>query len=328
MKLRSIIWLITGACNLNCPHCYAYKYRFMKTLPKEEVMRVLKEAIDLGLEWINFAGGEPLLVPWLIDVLRWLEDHGVETSIVTNGTLIDREMARKLKITYLYVSLDGGTKKAHEMHRPNTWEKLMKTFKYLNEEGVRFSTVMAVSKLNYWDAYNFVKKSKEVGADHASIIPVMPTGKALENKIWVSSEEFVKALKDVERAAEEEAFPVSVWCVPWARAVVKSKYVHPSGSCRRRQVLDIAPDGSVLLCDVLDFKLTSVVGKPLVEVMKEVENHPLVKRVENPERCDCPLWSKCMGGCYARALLLEGKWEGDPLCPIYAEKLKRVKVRQ
>ncbi len=328
MGLRSIIWLITGACNLNCPHCYAYKFRSMKTLPKEEVMRVLREAVDLGLEWINFAGGEPLLVPWLLEVLKWLEDHGVETSIVTNGTLINREMARRLKLTYLYVSLDGGSKEAHEAHRPGTWERLMKTFQYLREEGVNFSTVMAVSKLNYWDAYSFVKKSKEVGADHASLIPVMPTGRALKSRIWVNSEEFVKALRDAERAAEEEGFPVSIWCAPWVKAVVKSRYVRPSSSCRKRQVLDIAPDGSVLLCDVLDFKITNVVGKPLIEVLKIVENHPLVKKVENPNRYDCPLWSKCLGGCYARALLLEGKWEGDPLCPLYVKKFKKVEVRQ
>jgi len=124
-------------------------------------------------------------------------------------------------------------------------------------------------------------------------------------------------LKEFAKALEENEIRGSAWCTPWAKYVVKSKYLH-AGNCRKSNGMDIGPDGWTLLCDVLDFKINYVLGRPLREVWEEYNEHPLVKRVSDPPKAyECPFYKDCMGGCFARALADHKTFEGDPLCPFY-----------
>ena len=321
--MKSIIWILTGRCNLDCKHCYAKRFldpkKWGPEVPKEEVYRVMREAVDLGLEWTNFSGGELLLFkPWVLEVLADLSQRGVDSSLVTNGMFVTRERAKFMAKNdiFVYVSLDGDEESHEYLRGKGTWKATIKGIKNLREEGASFALVMAVGKHNYQKVPAFVRTAKELGASHVAIIPIMPFGNALKNGVYVGKEEFLKALKDFERALEEEEMRGSVWCAPWAKYVVESKRVS-AGNCRKSAGMDIGPDGWTLLCDVLDFKINDVKGRPLREVREEYLEHPLVKRVSFPkERCPCPYFEKCLGGCYARALAATGKFEGDPLCPL------------
>ncbi len=296
-------------------------------MDKTEVLRVLKEAKELGLEWTNFSGGELLLYKkWILDVFDWLKENDVEPSLVTNAMFITDEVAERLRRseTHVYVSLDGD-KETHELMRgPGTWDRVIEGLDKLREHNVSFSTIMAISKLNYDRVEFFVRTSKELGAKSVAVIPVMPFGNALKSKIWVTSLEFVDALRRFESAVEQSEINGSVWCVPWSKHVLKSKRIH-AGNCRKGSGMDIGPDGSVLLCDVLDVRLGSVRGRKVKEVWEEYLSNPLVRAVSNPsgDLCgSCIYFNSCMGGCYARALALRRSLEGDPLCP-FLRKLNK-----
>jgi pyrroloquinoline quinone biosynthesis protein E len=84
--------------------------------------------------------------------------------------------------------------------------------------------------------------------------------------------------------------------------------------------MDICVNGDALLCDVLDIVITNVRERNVADAWIEYESHPLVRTLSSPklkEPCiDCPIKSKCLGGCYARAQLILGDLYGpDPLCP-------------
>ena len=49
-----------------------------------------------GFRKINFAGGEPTLLPWLPKLIRRAHSHGVTTSIVTNGSRISADWLDRL----------------------------------------------------------------------------------------------------------------------------------------------------------------------------------------------------------------------------------------
>ncbi|UXD21450.1 Fe-S osidoreductase [Ignicoccus pacificus DSM 13166] len=322
-RLKSIIWILTGACNLNCLHCYAKRFlSWQPEVSEDEVRRVLSEALELGLEWVNFSGGELLLYkPWSLRVLAWLSEEGVDSSLVTNAMFIDNEKASYISKNniHVYVSIDG-TKETHEKHRgPGTFDAVIRGIEKLKAHNASFTTIMAVSRLNYHVVKDFVRLSKELGASSVAIIPVMPFGNALVNEVWVRSREYMKALLDFVEALDEYEISGNTWCTPWSKYFFKSKRLH-AGNCRFTEGIDIGPDGSVLLCDVLDIKLGNIREKNLKEVITEVNNNELVKKlreVPTTRPCrSCVFRELCLGGCYARALQRWGTLEGDPLCPL------------
>ncbi|AEM39491.1 Radical SAM domain protein [Pyrolobus fumarii 1A] len=319
------IWIITGVCNLNCLHCYAYRWRGRRELSLEEKMRLVREFSECEIEYVNISGGEPLLHPHTRQVLEGLREAGIETSIVTNGTMINDEWSRllaKLEV-FVFVSLDG-PKDVHEMQRgPGTYDRVIKGIERLKKHGVPYALVMAVSKLNWRYTSEFVELAVKLGAERPILIPVMPFGRALENRIYVSTWEYNRAVINAARKARELGVKLQLWCSPFAFMTVPPVN-HDDivvSYCRLAPVVDIDPQGNVLLCDVMDIVLGSVRGKPLREVIEMVERHPLVGEVFEPkglpEACKkCPYVKLCRGGCFTRALVLRGSLNaGDPLCP-------------
>jgi radical SAM protein with 4Fe4S-binding SPASM domain len=107
-----VVWNITAACNLKCLHCYssstaaADRYE----LSTSEAKNVLDDLAAFCVPAVLFSGGEPLMRPDLDELLEHAAILGLRTVISTNGTLIDAEVAKRLKklnVSYVGVSLDG-----------------------------------------------------------------------------------------------------------------------------------------------------------------------------------------------------------------------------
>ena len=99
---------ICGACNYRCGFCFA-KNLTSVTLGLEDWKKIISDLKAKGIGKINFAGGEPLLYPHLIECCRYCKDLGLTVSIVSNGSLIDREFFEKSKgcIDWIGLSIDS-----------------------------------------------------------------------------------------------------------------------------------------------------------------------------------------------------------------------------
>jgi MoaA/NifB/PqqE/SkfB family radical SAM enzyme len=106
---EEIIWIITGACNLNCPYCYAKQYADEEEISGDAVLELLEEASNEGVNEVNFTGGEPLLRKDIFRILRKTVDLGMNASLFTNLMKMDRDNAVELCKLDIYVltSLDG-----------------------------------------------------------------------------------------------------------------------------------------------------------------------------------------------------------------------------
>jgi len=315
-----LIWLLTSRCNLACKHCYTSRFSASKELSFEEVKQLLLRAAQVGVQYINFTGGEIFLRQDALDIIGVASSLGIRTSVVTNGLPLNEEVVKQLARhkVLVFLSLDGADKKIHEsIRQKGTWELANQAVDRLKGYGVPFSFVMAVNKVNSFQVRDYLSFAQGKGALAACLIPVFPVGRA-NREMMLSPEEIETLLYEVDKAVDEIHFPVSLWCLPFAKLKVKSKLVS-AGSCRRREGMDIDPGGNILLCDILDITLSHV-NKGLLEAYKEQENSPLMKSLLQPhlkEPClSCPLSKSCRGGCFARAYLLnEDIFSPDPLCP-------------
>lgn len=111
-KKPVVVWNMTRRCNLKCVHCYAHARDedFPNELTTEEGEGLIDDLAQFGSPVILFSGGEPFLRPDLTRLAAYAVEKGMRAVISTNGTLIDRDMAKQLKkigLSYVGISLDG-----------------------------------------------------------------------------------------------------------------------------------------------------------------------------------------------------------------------------
>ncbi len=114
---------VTDRCNLRCMYCmpgeaFGRDFIFLRhaeLLSFEEIVRVARQSIALGVRKIRLSGGEPLLrhgIERLVEMLAGLHgDDGkpIELAMTSNGTLLAKK-ARALKdagLMRLNISLDA-----------------------------------------------------------------------------------------------------------------------------------------------------------------------------------------------------------------------------
>ena len=114
-RIKSMRISITDKCNFRCTYCMPAEglpwHTKAEILSYEEIERVARIAVSMGIEQIRLTGGEPLVrkdVPVLIQLLRSIE--GLRSlSLTTNGLLL-KQQARALAeagLTRINVSLDS-----------------------------------------------------------------------------------------------------------------------------------------------------------------------------------------------------------------------------
>jgi len=108
---------LTYNCNLKCKMCPFWK-RSNKDLNTKTEKAILRRIYDSGACAIAFEGGEPLLRKDLCEILAFSRSLPLQTSLVTNGTLLASKIEEIAEYVNgaIYVSIDG-LEKTHDTIR-------------------------------------------------------------------------------------------------------------------------------------------------------------------------------------------------------------------
>jgi 12,18-didecarboxysiroheme deacetylase len=154
-KKPVVVWNVTRRCNLKCLHCYAQAGA--QAAPDElnlgEGLALLQDLKELGTPVVLFSGGEPLMRPDLLELVHWTVTAGLRAVVSTNGTLITREMAGRLKelgLSYVGISLDG-TAATHDRFRgqPGAFAAAMAGVRHCQEADLKVGLRFTLSRLNW-----------------------------------------------------------------------------------------------------------------------------------------------------------------------------------
>jgi len=144
--LKDLRISVTERCNFRCHYCmpadiFGHKYVFLaknEVLTFEEIIRVVKSFVQLGVTKIRLTGGEPLLRQDLEVLIEMLSNiSGItDLTLTTNGYLL-KQKARAFKeagLRRLTVSLDTLD--------PELFRKLVGRDLELNQvlDGIRMAT--------------------------------------------------------------------------------------------------------------------------------------------------------------------------------------------
>jgi MoaA/NifB/PqqE/SkfB family radical SAM enzyme len=109
---RLAVYYVTLQCNLNCAYCEDFGSRrnhlVTPTPALEDAKRILK-VIRSGVDRLWLTGGEPLMVPHLLDLLAHARNDLKfrEISLITNGTLLSQNTRLLPYLDRLIISLDS-----------------------------------------------------------------------------------------------------------------------------------------------------------------------------------------------------------------------------
>jgi len=115
--LRDLRISVTDRCNFRCTYCmpkevFGHDYRFLdrkELLDFEEITRLARAAVSLGVHKLRLTGGEPLIRRGIEDLVAMLSELDAEVTLTTNASLLPRK-AQALKdagLDRITVSLDS-----------------------------------------------------------------------------------------------------------------------------------------------------------------------------------------------------------------------------
>jgi MoaA/NifB/PqqE/SkfB family radical SAM enzyme len=144
---------------------------------------VFAELVALGCRKVHFSGGEVFLRRDFLDLAEAAVALGLKVNVTTNGTLVDRERAKRLAasgVNSVSISLDGPTASAHDAIRgqAHAFRRSLRTIRRLRAHGgrLRIRVNFVVMRKNFRRLPAMVRLAGELGAEELLPMPVDEKG--------------------------------------------------------------------------------------------------------------------------------------------------------
>ncbi|PLX96401.1 MAG: GTP 3',8-cyclase MoaA [Desulfuromonas sp.] len=266
-KINYLRLSVTDRCNMRCQYCMPAhgvdKITHDDVLSYEDLYRISKAAVAIGIEKIRVTGGEPLVRKGIVPFLERLSSiSGLKQLVLTtNGLMLD-EMALDLKnagVKHLNVSLDSlNAKTFAEITRGANLFKVLAGLAAAERVGLPIKiNVVTMRGVNDHEIEQFAELTRDKSLA-VRFIEYMPSLKKPGwQKLSVSGNEVLErlgqkySLEAVDR--QELAGPACEYRIPGAKGtigVITPMTGHFCSSCNRIRVTSTGQARSCLFSDM------------------------------------------------------------------------------
>jgi len=327
-----ISWNVTNGCNMFCDHCYRdAASKFEDELNTEEGKALLDEIAKAGFKIMIFSGGEPLMRPDIVELVKHATSLGLRPVFGTNGTLITPELARQLKeagTMGVGISLDSLDPKKHDDFRrfPGAWEGAVRGIKNCKDAGLPFQIHTTVMDWNYDEVLKITDFAVELGAVAHHFFFLVPTGRAVSiEEESLKAEQYEAILTDIMKKQQEVDIELKPTCAPQFMRIAKEMGMDlrfGRGCLAGTHYCIIGPKGLVQPCAYLNMNLGDVRETPFSEIWK---NSPVLNELRTLKYtggCGSCKYKVACGGCRARAAFYnDGDYMAEePWCLYHGRK--------
>jgi cyclic pyranopterin phosphate synthase len=253
---------VTDRCDLRCVYCMAEDMKFVpraQLLTLEELGRLGKAFVGLGVNKIRITGGEPLVRTGILRLFHYLGQlEGLhDLTLTTNGTQLAR-YAYELKaagVTRLNISLD--TLRADRFHQLTRLGDINKTLAGIDaalEAGFQRIKLNAVvlKHRNHDEVRDLVEFAHARGMD-ISFIEEMPLGVIGEHdrrEAYYSSDDILRDLQgmDLQPITATTGGPSRYYASPGSSSRVGFISPHSHNFCGDCNRVRVTAEGKLLLC--------------------------------------------------------------------------------
>ena len=177
---------VTNRCNQGCPRCFGFHpRRGASQMGLEEARRILLQIRDLGVRGLTFTGGgDPLVSPVVVPLLRFARELGLDLGFITNAAALTEESARAVLecCQWVRVSLDAASPEIYKLTHgvdADAWLSVLANVRMLlrlkRQEG-RACTVgigFLTSTDSRRDILPFAALGRELGVDYVQYRPLL-----------------------------------------------------------------------------------------------------------------------------------------------------------
>lgn len=297
-ELKEVEFKITSKCNLKCLHCGAScDINNKDILDTDEFKRICEKISQMNIGTLLLTGGEPLMRQDIKLLLPYIRHNFKGTiNMITNGVLINREMAFLLKecVNAISISIDGYDEKSTDFIRgKGVYNKIVQAVNYLHEAGfskdtIIFTMVLTKQNLDHQpDFYNLCEKLNVTGA----VRRLTALGRALDNYESIGTKDYFSfsAKSDEELEDIRENLQCKIIC----KAGVKK--------------ITINQLGNIFPCLVLEneeYKLGNILDEDVNDLFNSDKYHRFIKEkikksvVDDISKCkNCNVRYFCMDSC-------------------------------
>ena len=235
----TIAWEVTRACAFACVHCRAdaQHTRDPRELDTREAKTLIDRLADFGSPILIFTGGDPMMRRDLFELIAYATQKGLRCSLTPTATAlptIERlKMAHEAGIRRIALSLDAPDSTTHDEFRQveGSWKRTMDILRNAHAAGLSVQVNTTVSKHNYRRLDEMVPFIQEVGAVQWSVFFLVPTGRALAEKM-ISAEEHERIFHWLYDLSKTAPFDIKATAAPMYRrvAIERKRTEQDSGS--------------------------------------------------------------------------------------------------
>ncbi len=301
-------WHLSENCNLKCLHCYQENHKPIQ-LSYEQLEKIYKQYKNLLKKLkmkghINITGGEPLCNPHLFKILDLIkkDEKLISFSILTNGTLITENIAKKIKSYnpyYVQVSLEGGQKTNDYIRGKGTYKKIAKGIKNLKKYNIFTSISFTATTLNYKEFPKVVSYAKKYKVDNVWSDRYIPLGDSEDKNLSLNvsqTQEYLSIMAKERLKLKRKQYNKTT--ISMYRALQFQKTNDFAYGCTAGDtLLTVMENGDLVPCR----RMPIVVGNLLKDDMyKLYKTNSILKELRKntiPDDCnDCEHAQMCHGG--------------------------------
>jgi len=298
---------LTFRCQNNCIHCYTGGPHETPELNTDQWKRVMDKLQGVGIFLVTFTGGEPTLREDLPELLRYAQERGMVTGLITNGRrLKDGDYVQRLVDTgldFVQITLESHDPAVHDLitGMKGSWQETVEGIKKVVPTPIYVTTNTTLNRYNaegFLETLNFLR---DLGLGAFGCNSLIYSGKApsVAEEFALDLDALRKLLPSIQAKASQLGMKF-LWYTPTQYCELDPVSLGLGvKSCSAARVnMCVGPNGEVYPCQSY-FKS---VGNILKDKWDKIWNNPLCvgirKREYAPEKCEeCPQLPVCGGGC-------------------------------
>lgn len=223
-QLRSLFIELTPFCNEHCRHCGSRcgDIKVDNMLTTDEIkgfLQQLSKQIQPKDLRLCVTGGEPLLREDFFDIMQYADSLGYRWGMTSNGTLITKEVAQKLKETHMKtisVSVDG-LEETHDWFRQKsgsykeTIEGIQNLLDVKAFQSVQITTVVYHQNISQLEKmYHIFSK---MGVNSWRVINIEPIGRAKDQpELLLNKAEYHRMFEFIQKKRKKGKMEVTYGC--------------------------------------------------------------------------------------------------------------------
>lgn len=277
---------LTDKCNLRCVYCMSedkvYENNLINdTLSFNDYKFIINGLSQVGIKKIKFTGGEPLLYPHLIELIKYAhyECNIDDISITTNGIGLN-EIAYELKrsgLKSVNISLDSlKSYKYKSITRGGNLTDVLKSINRCLELGIKVKiNCVVIKRFNDDEVYDFIEMANYYPID-VRFIELMPLGEGeyfYENGYFNISN-FINDIDELYKIEDEKGSTTRLYQGKYAKGRIGIITPISCQFCNTCNRIRITSDGKIKLClhSNEETDIRYYLNKPMIfkEVLKEI----------------------------------------------------------